>query len=39
MEASAIHAPAYLGRRLTAGPLLQLRSDDQLVALFRMGYD
>ncbi|MEA2316303.1 MAG: hypothetical protein QOD44_492, partial [Solirubrobacteraceae bacterium] len=39
MEASAIHAPAYLGRRLTAGPLLRLRSDDQLVALFRMGYD
>jgi RNA polymerase sigma factor (sigma-70 family) len=39
VEASAIHAPAYLGRRLTAGPLLRLRSDDQLVALFRMGYD
>jgi RNA polymerase sigma factor (sigma-70 family) len=39
VEASALHAPAYLGRRLTAGPLLRLRSDDQLVALFRMGYD
>jgi RNA polymerase sigma factor (sigma-70 family) len=26
-------------RCIAAGPLLRLRSDDQLVALFRMGYD
>ncbi len=39
MEAHAIHAPAALGRLAAAGPLLRLRSDDQLVALFRMGYD
>jgi RNA polymerase sigma factor (sigma-70 family) len=39
LEASALHAPSGL-RRITAhGPLLRLRSDDQLVALFRMGYD
>jgi len=39
VEASAIHAPAFVARRALAGPLLRLRSDDQLVALFRMGYD
>ncbi|MEA2289767.1 MAG: hypothetical protein QOD55_1764, partial [Solirubrobacteraceae bacterium] len=39
MEASAVQAPAFIGRRIAAGPLLRLRSDDQLVALFRMGYD
>src|SRR5215207_9312122 len=39
MEASAVHAPSGLGRIAAAGPLLRLRSDDQLVALFRMGYD
>jgi RNA polymerase sigma factor (sigma-70 family) len=39
LEASAIHAPAFVARRALAGPLLRLRSDDQLVALFRMGYD
>ncbi|HSD77570.1 MAG TPA: sigma-70 family RNA polymerase sigma factor, partial [Solirubrobacteraceae bacterium] len=39
MEASALHAPQGLGRLTARGPLLRLRSDDQLVALFRMGYD
>jgi RNA polymerase sigma factor (sigma-70 family) len=39
LEASALHAPSGLGRITTHGPLLRLRSDDQLVALFRMGYD
>src|SRR3954447_18428497 len=39
MEASALHAPSGLGRITAHGPLLRLRSDDQLVALFRMGYD
>jgi RNA polymerase sigma factor (sigma-70 family) len=39
LEASAIHAPSGLGRISAHGPLLRLRSDDQLVALFRMGYD
>ena len=39
MEASALHAPAALNRtRLSvSGPLLRLRSDEQLVALFRAG--
>jgi RNA polymerase sigma factor (sigma-70 family) len=36
MEASALHAPA-LGRRPLSAPLLRLRSDEQLVALFRAG--
>src|SRR4051794_21464818 len=36
MEASALHAPA-LGRRPLSIPLLRLRSDEQLVALFRAG--
>jgi RNA polymerase sigma factor (sigma-70 family) len=39
LEASALHAPSGLGRITAHGPLLRLRSDDQLVALFRMGYD
>jgi RNA polymerase sigma factor (sigma-70 family) len=39
VEASAIHAPSGLGRLTAHGPLLRMRSDDQLVALFRMGYD
>ncbi len=39
MEASALHAPSGLGRLTAYGRLLRLRSDDQLVALFRMGYD
>jgi RNA polymerase sigma factor (sigma-70 family) len=39
LEASAIHAPSGLGRITAHGPLLRLRTDDQLVALFRMGYD
>ena len=37
MEASALRAPAGLSRISVAAPLLRLRSDDQLVALFRMG--
>ena len=36
MEASAVRAPAGLRRR-PAPLLLRLRSDDQLVALFRLG--
>ena len=39
MEASVIHAPAGPRRSVTGGVLLRLRSDDQLVALFRMGYE
>ena len=39
MEASALHAPARLGRLPLAIPLLRLRSDEQLVALFRAGSD
>src|SRR6266498_3949411 len=37
LEASAIHAPAVVGRLGLTGGLLRLRSDDQLVALFRAG--
>src|SRR3954447_18313613 len=36
MEASALHAPA-LARRPLSTPLLRLRSDEQLVGLFRAG--
>ncbi len=41
MEASALQAPARLSRgRVSLGsPLLRLRSDEQLVALFREGND
>jgi RNA polymerase sigma factor (sigma-70 family) len=40
VEASAIHVPAgALGRRPLALPLLRLRSDEQLLALFRAGHD
>ena len=39
MEASALHAPAALSRLPLATPLLRLRSDEQLVALFRAGSD
>ena len=41
MEASTLQAPAALARpRIPIGiPLLRLRSDDQLVALFRAGHD
>lgn len=44
MEASALHAPAAhgpaaLGRRPVSAPLLRLRSDEQLVALFRAGHE
>jgi RNA polymerase sigma factor (sigma-70 family) len=38
VEASALRAPA-LARRPLATPLLRLRSDDQLIALFRAGSD
>jgi RNA polymerase sigma factor (sigma-70 family) len=38
MEASAVHAPA-LPRRALGGSLLRLRSDEQLLALFRTGSD
>jgi RNA polymerase sigma factor (sigma-70 family) len=37
VEASALQAPAGLGRFSVSTPLLRLRSDDQLVALFRDG--
>jgi RNA polymerase sigma factor (sigma-70 family) len=37
VEASALQAPAGLGRFSVSTPLLRLRSDDQLVALFRAG--
>ena len=39
MEASALHAPAGLSRLPLATALLRLRSDEQLVALFRAGSD
>ncbi len=41
MEASTLQAPAGLARhRIAIGtPLLRLRSDEQLVALFRAGHD
>ena len=41
MEASALQAPAGLSRsRISLGaPLLRLRSDEQLVELFRAGHD
>ena len=39
MEASALHAPGGLARLPLATPLLRLRSDEQLVALFRAGSD
>jgi RNA polymerase sigma factor (sigma-70 family) len=37
VEASALQAPLGLGRISLSSPLLRLRSDDQLVALFRAG--
>ena len=37
MEASAAPAPAGLGRVSVRGPLLRLRSDEQLLAQFRAG--
>jgi len=37
VEASALHAPAGLARLPLAPPLLRLRSDEQLLALFRAG--
>jgi len=39
VEASALPHPVGLGRVSLAGPLLRLRTDDQLVALFRAGHD
>src|SRR5690348_12834034 len=39
MEASAIHAPASVGRLPLGAPLLRLRSDEQLLAYFRAGSD
>ena len=39
MEASALHAPSAPGRILGPGPLLRMRADDQLIALFRKGHD
>ena len=41
MEASTLQAPAGLARKRIAigAPLLRLRSDEQLVALFRAGHD
>jgi RNA polymerase sigma factor (sigma-70 family) len=37
MEASALRAPAAIGVRRPGGVLLRLRSDEQLIALFRQG--
>ncbi|MDX6698395.1 MAG: hypothetical protein QOE65_1792 [Solirubrobacteraceae bacterium] len=37
MEASALQAPVGLARISLSAPLLRLRSDEQLVALFRAG--
>jgi RNA polymerase sigma factor (sigma-70 family) len=37
VEASALHAPAGLARLPIGPPLLKLRSDEQLLALFRAG--
>jgi RNA polymerase sigma factor (sigma-70 family) len=39
VEASALHAPAGLARVPLGPPLLKLRSDEQLLALFRAGSD
>jgi RNA polymerase sigma factor (sigma-70 family) len=39
VEASAVHAPVGLARLPLGAPLLRLRSDEQLVALFRAGSD
>jgi RNA polymerase sigma factor (sigma-70 family) len=39
MEAGALRAPAALNRISVTGSLLRLRSDEQLVALFRAGND
>jgi len=39
MEAGALRAPAALNRISVTSPLLRLRSDEQLVALFRAGND
>jgi RNA polymerase sigma factor (sigma-70 family) len=39
VEASALQAPVAIGRFSVSAPLLRLRSDEQLVALFRAGSD
>jgi hypothetical protein len=39
VEASALHAPSAPGRIPGPGPLVRLRADEQLIALFRKGHD
>jgi RNA polymerase sigma factor (sigma-70 family) len=39
LEASALHASPRIARISLSGPLLRLRSDEQLVGLFRAGSD
>ncbi|MGI8730882.1 MAG: sigma-70 family RNA polymerase sigma factor [Solirubrobacteraceae bacterium] len=39
MEAGALRAPAALNRISVTAPLLRLRTDDQLVVIFRSGND
>src|SRR3954462_5735396 len=39
MEASAVHPPAAISRLPLGVGLLRLRSDEQLLALFRSGHD
>ena len=39
MEASVLQAPAAIRHRPSVKPLMRLRSDDQLLALFRAGHD
>ncbi|MBW3653823.1 MAG: sigma-70 family RNA polymerase sigma factor [Actinobacteria bacterium] len=39
MEAGALRAPAAINRISVTAPLLRLRSDEQLIALFRAGND
>jgi RNA polymerase sigma factor (sigma-70 family) len=39
VEASALSHPVGLGRVSLAGPLLRLRTDEQLLTLFRAGHD
>jgi RNA polymerase sigma factor (sigma-70 family) len=39
VEASTLPAPVALGRISVSGPLLRLRSDEQLVEMFRAGSD
>jgi RNA polymerase sigma factor (sigma-70 family) len=39
VEASTLQAPVAMGRRSVSVPLLRVRSDEQLVAMFRAGSD